>query len=67
MDLAQLLWGSVFGAIGAGYLVYGLRQRALVPALCGLLLGVFGWFVNSAWLTVLIGVALMAVPYYLRF
>jgi hypothetical protein len=67
MDTANLIWGMLFGAIGGGYLVYGLRQKLLVPALCGLALGLFGWFVDRAWVTVVVGLALMAVPYFLRF
>jgi hypothetical protein len=67
MDTANLIWGMLFGAIGGGYMVYGVRQRMLVPALCGLVLGLFTWFVDAAWLTVVIGVALMAVPYFFRF
>ena len=67
MDTANLLWGLLFGAIGGGYLVYGVRQRALVPALCGLALGVFTWFVDSTWVTFVVGVGLMAMPYFVRF
>lgn len=66
MDTANLVWGMLFGAIGSGYLIYGVRQRALVPALVGVLLGLFTWFVDSAWLTVVVGVGLMAVPYFVR-
>jgi hypothetical protein len=66
MDTANLIWGMLFGAIGGGYMVYGIRQKMLVPALCGLALGVFTWFVDSAWVTVLIGVVLMAGPYFFR-
>ncbi len=67
MDTANLVWGMLFGAVGSGYLIYGLRQRRLVPALCGLVLGVFTWGVDSTWLTVVIGIALMAVPCFVRF
>jgi hypothetical protein len=67
MDTANLIWGMSFGAIGGGYLVYGLRQKLLVPALCGLALGLLGWWVDAAWLMVSIGIVLMAVPYFFRF
>ncbi len=63
MDTASLLWGVVFGAIGAGYIVYGRRQRAPVPLLCGLGLVGFTWFVTNPWAIVLVGAALMAAPF----
>lgn len=66
MDDAGLLWGVAFGAIGAGYIVYGRRQRAPLPLLCGLGLAGFTWFVTSAWAIVLVGAALMAAPFVLR-
>ena len=48
MNMATLLWGVIFGSIGAGYLLYGKRQSAPVPLLCGLALCVFPYFVSSA-------------------
>ncbi len=63
MDTASLLWGVVFGALGAGYIVYGRRQRAPVPLLCGLGLVGFTWFVTNPWAIVLVGAALMAAPF----
>jgi len=63
MDTASLLWGVLFGAIGTGYIVYGRRQRAPVPLLCGLGLVAFTWFVSSPWAIVLVGAALMAAPF----
>ncbi|MEO6517628.1 MAG: hypothetical protein ABIO17_01350 [Pseudoxanthomonas sp.] len=67
MDTATLLWGLLFSSIGLGYFLYGKRQKALVPTLCGLVLMIFPYFVSSAWWLVIIGVALMATPRLLRF
>ena len=67
MNTATLLWGVVFGSIGLGFFVYGKRQRAPVPLLCGLALMVFPYFVSGTWPTVLVGAGLMAIPYFLRF
>ena len=66
MDMAQILWGVLFGAIGAGFMVYGRKQGALAPLLCGLALVVFPYFVTNTVLLVLIGVALVAAPYFFR-
>ena len=66
MDTAQIVWGMLFGAIGAGYMVYGRRQRAIVPLCCGLALMVFPYFVASTWGLIAVGAALMAIPYFVR-
>jgi hypothetical protein len=66
MDAATLVWGMVFGSIGVGYFIYGKRQSALVPLVCGLLLMVFPYFFSSAWAIVLVGLVLMAIPRFLR-
>lgn len=66
MGMATLLWGVLFGSLGLGLVVYGRRQRAAVPLLCGLVLMALPYFVpGTVWL-VLIGAALMAVPYFVR-
>ena len=41
MTTSSLLWGVLFGSIGLGFLIYGRRQRAVVPLLCGLALASF--------------------------
>jgi hypothetical protein len=56
----------LFGSIGLGYLIYGRKQRAVVPLLCGLALMVFPYFVSSNILMVAIGLVLMAIPYFFR-
>ena len=66
VDTASLLWGTVFGAIGAGYILYGRRQREAIPLLCGIGLVVFTWFVTNPWAIVLAGAALMAAPFVAR-
>lgn len=66
VNTASLLWGLLFGSIGLGYLIYGRRQRAVIPLLCGLALMVFPYLVSNSIVLVIIGVALMAIPYFLR-
>jgi hypothetical protein len=46
--------------------MYGRKQRAVVPLVCGLALMVFPYFISNNILLVAIGVALMAIPYFLR-
>jgi len=63
---AELWWGLLFGCVGLGYLVYGRRQGAAVPIVCGLALMVFPYFVPNTYVLVLIGGVLSALPYFLR-
>jgi hypothetical protein len=66
LNTASLLWGLLFGSIGLGFAIYGRKQRAVVPLLCGLALMVFPYFVSNNILLVVIGVGLMAIPYFFR-
>ena len=63
---AWLLWGLLFGSIGLGYFIYGKKQRAVVPLVCGLALMLFPYFVSNTALLVGIGALLAAIPYFLR-
>jgi len=55
-----------FGSIGFGYLVYGRRQRAVVPLVCGLALMIYPYFVSNTIVLVALGAVLMAIPYFVR-
>lgn len=66
MNEAWLLWGLLFGAIGLGFFVYGKRQRAVVPLVCGLALMLFPYFVSNTLVLVLVGGVLIAVPCFVR-
>lgn len=66
MSMSSLLWGLLFGSIGLGFFLYGKKQQAIVPLLCGLALMVFPYFVSNTFLLAAIGVALTALPYFVR-
>jgi len=53
---ASLIWGS----IGAGFAIYGKKQRAVVPLVGGILLIAISYLISSALLMSLVGVALVA-------
>jgi len=62
LNASTLWWGLLFGSIGLGFFVYGRKQRAIVPLLCGIALMVFPYLVSgTAWLIV-VGVVLIAIP-----
>ena len=66
MGTSILWWGFLFGSIGFGFFLYGRKQRAIVPLVCGIALMAFPYFVSgTAWL-LLIGAALIAIPYFVR-
>ena len=64
---AVLLWGLLFGSIGLGFFIYGKKQRAPVPLVCGLALMGFPYFVSNVALLVIVGLVLIAIPYFLKF
>lgn len=65
MNAAALLWGVLFSSIGLGYFIYGKKQQATVPLVCGLALMLYPYFVSSTVLLVAIGAALMIIPYFI--
>jgi predicted membrane protein len=67
VNTASLLWGLLFSSIGLGFFIYGKRQRAVVPLVCGLILMIFPYFVSNTIALVVIGLALMALPYFVRY
>jgi hypothetical protein len=56
----------LFGSIGLGFFIYGKKQRAVVPLVCGLALMLFPYFVSNVMLLVGMGALLIALPYFLR-
>jgi hypothetical protein len=64
---ASLLWGLLFGSIGMGYFVYGKKQQRGIALLSGVALIFFPYFVTNWFLIVLIGIVLMALPYFIRY
>jgi hypothetical protein len=66
MSTSSLLWGMIFGSVGLGFFVYGKKQGAVVPLVCGVALMIFPYFVDNIILLALIGIALMVIPYFFR-
>jgi heme/copper-type cytochrome/quinol oxidase subunit 1 len=66
MNDSWLLWGLLFGSIGLGYFIYGRRQNAIVPLVTGLVLMAFPYFVSTTLWLLVVGAALLAVPWMVR-
>jgi len=63
---SQIIWAMLFGAIGFGYFLYGRKQKVAMPFLSGIALCIFPYFVSNVYLIVLIGVVLIALPYFIK-
>jgi predicted membrane protein len=66
VDVGLLLWGLLFSSIGLGFFLYGKKQRAVVPLVCGLVLMIYPYFIPNLIALVAIGVVLTAVPYFFK-
>ena len=66
MTVSLLMWGVLFGAIGLGFFVYGKKQGALAPLVCGLGLMVVPYFIDNTFALVAVGVVLVAAPFLIR-
>ena len=66
LSTSSLLWGLLFGSIGLAYFVYGKKQKAPVPLVCGFSLMAFPYFVSNVILLVGIGLVLAVLPYFFR-
>nr|WP_320125921.1 hypothetical protein [uncultured Shewanella sp.] len=61
-----LLWSLVFSLIGLGFFTYGKRQATPIPLVVGLTLMICPYFVTNLALLIAIGIALIALPYFMR-
>jgi hypothetical protein len=66
LTTSSLLLGLLFGSIGLGFFIYGRKQSAIVPLLCGLGLMVVPYFITNVLLLFGVGAVLVAVPYFVR-
>ena len=63
---ALLMWGMLFGAIGFGLFLYGKKQKSVVPLITGIALSVVPYFIANVYALVMVGVILVAIPYFVR-
>lgn len=66
MDESKLLWGLLFGSVGIGYLMYGRRQKNLMPFLAGLGLICFPYLIDQTSILLLVGLALIGLPFVVK-
>jgi hypothetical protein len=61
---SQLFIGLIAGAIGVAYFVYGKKESRFTPMLSGVALCVYPYLVSSVQWLCIIGVILMAAPFF---
>ncbi len=67
MDSSSIMvWSILFGGIGIGYFIYGRKQKAIVPLCTGLALFVFPYFMSSVTMLLIVGIVLVAIPYFIK-
>ena len=67
MDMGTTFMVSVlFSAIGVGYVIYGKKQRQVVPLLTGIVLCAYPYFLSNGYAMVVVGILLTAVPWFIR-
>jgi hypothetical protein len=63
---STVMWALIFGSIGLGFFVYGKKQKVITPLLCGMGLMVFPYFVSNLYILIFLGLALIALPYFIK-
>ena len=67
MDTTLLMLSLLFSAFGMAYFVYGKKQRNPVALFAGICLCIFPYFVPGTVLMIVIGVALITLPFVIKF
>lgn len=67
MDSTTLFLGLIFGSVGAGYFVYGKKQKKMMAFIAGIGLCVVPYAVSNIPLLTILGIALVALPFLFRY
>ena len=62
----MIMWGMAFGSIGMGMFVYGKRERAMVPLVCGVALSALPYVISSVVGLIAAGSVLALVPVFVK-
>lgn len=63
--MTALIFSVLFGSIGVGYFIYGKKQQRLIPLLAGIGLCALPYFIPNPYVTVIVGLILIAAPWLL--
>ena len=65
-DTSTIVWGVILGSIGLGFLVYGKKQKAIIPLFSGIGLMLVPYFISNKYILILSGIVLAALPYLIK-
>lgn len=65
-DANIIIWGMAFGSIGMGMFVYGRRERAPIPLVCGIALSALPYVITSVAGLIAVGGVLALLPVFLK-
>jgi hypothetical protein len=63
---STLMWGMIFGSIGLGFFIYGKKQKSIIPLISGIVLMVVPYLISNIYALILLGIVLVALPYFIR-
>ena len=63
MSTAYILWNIFLGALGFAYIIYGKKQRKVIPLFGGIVLIVLP-YLTSEWYFYLLGLAVVVLSAY---
>ena len=66
MNTSTLVGGVLFGSLGLGFFVYGKKQKAVMPLICGLGLMLLPYLISNIYLMILSGFVMTAVPFLIK-
>jgi len=66
MNSSTLIWGVIFGSFGLGFLVYGKKQKAIIPFLSGIGLMVSPYLISNLYILIFSGIILVALPFFIK-
>ncbi|MFH1983759.1 MAG: hypothetical protein ABIL58_18110 [Pseudomonadota bacterium] len=66
MSTSVLMWGLLYGSIGLGLFIYGKKQGAMIPLLCGIGLMVLPYLITNVYILAISGAVLVIAPFVIK-
>ena len=66
MSTAKIFLGLLFGCIGMGFMVYGKKQRRLIPWISGIGLCILPYLIPNVFALVGVSIGLIALPFIVK-
>ena len=65
-DTNILISSIFFGSVGMWYFIYGKKDRKIIPLFSGIIMMIYPYFVTNIYYSVLIGIFLMILPFFIK-